>query len=119
MSNREHSETSAADSAPDGAKIFMKSVSDSMLSALTPTQIGFIVSIRAIDVNLQGKALRSHVAELFPPAHLFSKEISDMPSVWMELRSFLDSQGSTLQKTFFTTCDHDTGTRFVYRCRGS
>lgn len=69
----------------------MKSISNSMLSALTLTQFGFIVAVRAIDSNLQGEALQSHVAELFPLTHLFGKEISELPSEWMELRCFLDS----------------------------
>lgn len=34
---------------------------------------------------------------MLPPAHLFGKEIANMPSVWSELRSFLDLRGAKIQ----------------------
>lgn len=75
----------------------MRHVNETALAALKSAQSGFVISMRSIDPTLRGEALREHVAEMFPPARLFGKEIADMPSVWPELRSFLDLRGATLQ----------------------
>lgn len=37
---------------------------------------------------------------MFPPANLFGTEIADMPSVWLEWRSFLAQRGAALQTNF-------------------
>lgn len=83
---------------PNSAPTFMRHITDGALAALSPTQTGFIISMRTIDPSLSGENLRNHVAEMFPPAHLFCKEIADMASVWMELRAFLDARGAPLQQ---------------------
>lgn len=80
----------------DNQHSFMRSISDGELSALTPTQRGFVVSMRNVDPAITGDALKEYIAEMFPPAHLFGKEIADMPCVWMELRSYLDGHGARL-----------------------
>lgn len=75
---------------------FMRGIITEMLSALTSVQKGFFFSVRTIPQHLSGTSLLQHVAELFPPASLFAKEICDIPSVWVELRNFLDSRGAGL-----------------------
>lgn len=39
--------------------------------------------------------LQEAAAEIFPLAMLFQKEISDLPAVWVELRTFLNSLGDS------------------------
>lgn len=78
--------------------MFMQKISDSALSSLSPTQVGFVVSLRAISSDLSGDVLKQQISEMFPPAQLFSKEIADMPMVWIELRNFLDARGVGLQQ---------------------
>lgn len=75
---------------------FMRNISDNALSSLTSVQKGFIVSIRSIDTSLSGRNLCAHIAELFPPASLFAKEICDTPTVWVDLRNFLNALGANL-----------------------
>lgn len=77
---------------------FMPQIPNSDLAALTSKQKGFVVSIRSIAPETRGDALRDIVAEMFPPAQLFAQEICDMPSVWIELRNFLDARGARLQQ---------------------
>lgn len=90
----------ATDSQSDGsaASTFMRHITNGALAALPSTQTGFLISMRSIDPALIGDNLKSHIAEMFPPSHLFCKEIADMASVWIELRSFLDARGATLQQ---------------------
>lgn len=38
------------------------------------------------------------IAELFPPASLFAKEVCDLPSVWVELRNLLNERAAGLQQ---------------------
>ena len=78
----------------------MSSISDSQLHALTSTQKGFISSIRMLESqpNLLGVQLKERVAEMFPPAMLFGKELSDFPACYSSLRDFLDSRGGNLQQ---------------------
>lgn len=80
---------------------FMRHVNATALEALKSAQVGFVISIRLIDPTLRGDSLRKHDAKMFLPAHLYGKEISNIPSVWPELRSFLDLRGATLQPHFF------------------
>lgn len=75
--------------------IFMKNLSNNMLATLSPTQTGFVISMRTVPTDLSGQSLLSNVAELFPPAHLFGKEIRDTPGIWVGLRNFLDSRGAS------------------------
>lgn len=77
---------------------FMKNISDGELSSLTSKQTGFIVSLRSIGNDIKGDALRELVAEMFPPAYLFHPEICDLPSAWIDLRTFLQRRGVTLQQ---------------------
>lgn len=79
---------------------FMKSITPEFLTALTCTQKGFITSIRILESNdsLTGIALKRAVADMVPPASLFSKEICDLSAVHTELRDFLDSRGANLQQ---------------------
>lgn len=88
----------ASSSATLGTVTFMQTVSNDALTALTSTQKGFIISMRSIPVELTGATLRAHVSEMFPPANLFAKEICDMPSVWVQLRNFLDARGAEIQQ---------------------
>lgn len=78
----------------------MRQVNPETLGALTSQQKGFIASIRAIeqDAGLTGINLKRAVADMFPPASLFAKEICDLPAVWKELRDFLDRRGANLQQ---------------------
>lgn len=92
------SEATDSQSEVNVASTFMRHITYGALAALSPTQIGFMVPMRSIDSSLSGENLRSHIAEIFPPAHLFCNEIADMTSVWMELRSFLDACGASLQQ---------------------
>ena len=77
---------------------FMKVLIGESLGALTSAQKGFISSVRIIESNtdLTGQKLRKTVAELFPPAVLFGKEICNLPAVHIELRNVLDSRGANL-----------------------
>lgn len=92
------SEATDLNSAANTAPTFMGHPTDGALSALSPTQTGFIVSMRSIDPELSSENFRCQIAEMFSPAHLFCKEIADMASIWMELRSFLDARGASLQQ---------------------
>lgn len=77
---------------------FMRGITEQELGSLTSAQKGFIVSIRSLDTELAGVQLKETVAELFPPVSLFAKEICDLPSVWVELRNFLNARGASLQQ---------------------
>ena len=78
----------------------MRIVTAESLGALTSEQKGFISSVRVLESNadLTGIQLKRAVAEMFPPAVLFGKEICDLPAVHIELRDFLDSRGANLQQ---------------------
>lgn len=75
---------------------FMKALTNDELSMMTTRQKGFVISICALDPTTAGTDLKYTIAEMFPPAHLFSDEIKEIPGVWVELRKFLDSNGATL-----------------------
>lgn len=79
---------------------FLKALSTESLGALTSTQKGFVTTIRMLegDENLTGVQLKRTIADMFPPASLFSKEMCDIPAVHSELRDFLDSRGANLQQ---------------------
>lgn len=77
---------------------FMPKLSDASLHGLSSRQVGFIVSMRNIEESMNGNDLKEFIAELFPPAHLFSSDLCDLPSIWVELRNFLDSRGAGLQQ---------------------
>lgn len=79
---------------------FMSGIPDGQLHALTSTQKGFITSIRMLEINpnLVGTALKNSVAEMFPPALLFSKELQDLPACYGSLRDFLDTRGAELRQ---------------------
>lgn len=77
---------------------FMKSVSDTALMALTSTQKGFIISMMSIPSDLTGGNLREYFAELFPPSVLFCKEICDIPTMWTEIRNYMNARGANLQQ---------------------
>lgn len=79
---------------------YMKTVSDSLLSSLSTTQALFIVWMRAISEDVVGEDLRVSFAEMLPPVHLFCCDIWDMPSIWIEMRSFLDSRSAMLSQHF-------------------
>lgn len=89
---------------------FMRNVSDQELVSLTSAQNEFVVSMRSLDPDLGGSQLKEMVAELFPPASLFAKEICDLPSVWVELPSYLNAKGAGLQpyssRRVIMTLDH-------------
>lgn len=74
----------------------MRNVNDRMLLALTLSQLCFITSVRTTERDMEGEKLRELVSELFSRARLFSKHISDMSSVWIELPTYVESQGATL-----------------------
>lgn len=75
---------------------FMKNLTSSELSMMKARKKGFVISIRALDPTITGTSLKDTIAEMFPPAHLFSDEIKEIPSVWVELRKHLDTNGTTL-----------------------
>lgn len=77
---------------------FFKNLTNDELSMMSNRQKGFIISIRALDPSIAGTNLKEAIAEMFPPSHLFSDEIKEIPSVWMELRKHLDLHGATLQQ---------------------
>lgn len=80
--------------------VFMGTVSDNSLGVLKSVQKGFITSIRLLqgDTELPVVQLKHSIAEMFPPALVFSKEICDMPIAFMSLRDFLDTQGANMSQ---------------------
>lgn len=79
---------------------FMSGITDLELQALTSTQKGFISTIRLLQQQeeLQGDSLKATVADMFPPASLFSKELCDLSIVHTCLRDFLNARGCNLQQ---------------------
>ena len=94
------SQTTDGNEASSSTRVFMAGISDGTLQALTSCQKGFISSIRILELqeNITGEALKQSVAEMFPPAMLFNKELLDMPAIYSSLRDFLDSRGANLQQ---------------------
>lgn len=76
--------------------VFMKTITNNELATMTIRQKGFIVSIRSLDHSVAGTALNETIAEMFPSTHLFSSEIKEIPSVWIELRKRIDTYGEAL-----------------------
>lgn len=79
---------------------FMRVVNAESLGALTSEQKGFISSVIILESNadLTGVQLKRVVAEMFPPAVLFGKELCDLSAVHIELRNVLDSRGANLRQ---------------------
>ena len=77
---------------------FMRAVNAGDLQALTSDQKGIISTIRHIhdDENVSSENLKRTVADMYPPALLFSQEVRDLPSIYTELRAFLDSRGANM-----------------------
>lgn len=75
---------------------FFKRISHEELKTMSNRQRGFILSIRSLDPTYTGSALKDTVAELFPSAHLFSEELREIPGIWLELRKFLDKNGTAM-----------------------
>lgn len=63
------------------ARMSMRNISDGALSALSSTQGGIVVSMQTVSPDVTGDALRKYVAEMFPPAHLFCREVCDIVSI--------------------------------------
>lgn len=93
----------------------MKSITTEEISALISSQKRFILSMRSIQEEITGDELSEIVVGMFPPASLFAKEICDIPSVWVELRNFLDARGYLLAKhsSILTSSHYHRGTRSV------
>lgn len=79
-------------------RTFLKGISHEELTTMSIRQKGFIISIRTLDPSLSGDTLKDTIAEMFPPSHLFSNDIKEIPSVWLELRKFLDTNGASLSQ---------------------
>lgn len=73
----------------------MERISPDILCALSPVQIGFIVSVRSTDPSSEGDALREIRVEMFSLTNLFGQEILDLPSEHIRLRKFLEGRGVT------------------------
>lgn len=58
--------------------LFMKGVRNGEIMALTSAKKGLILSMRPILPDITGDNIRDYFAELFPPATLFSKDISTL-----------------------------------------
>ena len=71
------------------------------LSNLNEELVGFISSIRELEEyiaseELTGDQVKSEVAEMFPPAVLFSPKIQSLPVVYRSLRDWLNAKGAAL-----------------------
>ena len=79
---------------------FIRFVTAESLGALPSEQKGFISSVRILEsnANLTGIQLKRLVAEMFPPAALFGKDICDFPGVQIGLRDVVDFHGTNLQQ---------------------
>lgn len=60
---------------------------------MTCIQKSFIISIRALDADLHGEALRVLIADEFPPGILFDPEIGRLGELWTGLRTWLVARG--------------------------
>ena len=56
------------------------------------------LDVRAIDNGLSGAQVKEAFAEMYPPAALFAAPILSMPSVYSNLRDWLDSKGAGLRQ---------------------
>lgn len=70
------------------------------LSALPLIQRGFILAIRGIERNLSpgttGQQVKAMVAEAYPPASLFDPDLAAYPTIYLELRTWLNRNGAAL-----------------------
>lgn len=85
---------------PTAASNFMAHADPALLSE---EQMGFISSVRMLDIEvrestLTGDQVKAAVAELFPPAVLFGRDVATLPYVHRELRKWLDGHGANLQQ---------------------
>lgn len=79
------------------ATLFMQGVSGQLFEGLNDVQKGFVTSIRLLEGSEEDtSSLPRSVADMFPPADLFCKELRSLPSVYSELRNFLDSRGARM-----------------------
>lgn len=62
--------TSVEESSED---VSMRQLPGDMISALSPIQAGFFISIITIPDDFNSDALRARIAEVFSPSHLFDK----------------------------------------------
>ena len=76
---------------------FLSSVT---MDQLNDNQRGLINSVSLLESNkeITGQTLLLEFADMFPPAALFGKELSNMPAIYSELRNFLDSRGENMQQ---------------------
>ena len=100
MAEQAHQSTGNAgedDNCPASGRVFLSQLA---MEQLNDTQRGFINSIRLLEANedLIGSTLLEEVADMFPPAILFSKDLCELPAVFTELRNFLDSRGTNMHQ---------------------
>lgn len=82
---------------------FMHKLTSDELEALTSEQTDFIMSLRPLqtDPNWMTVNLKRAIADMSPPARLFSKGISDLPFAYFALRDLLDKRGANLPQHSF------------------
>lgn len=68
----------------DPRSLFMDQIDSRILSALWPSQVGFIILIRSMEPRIIEEPLRKLIVEMFPPAKLFSTKVLDLASGNME-----------------------------------
>lgn len=80
--------------------LFMPEIERDAFRLLNHVQRGFVTSIRILahDENIVGDALKRKVADIFPPAVLFSDDLQALPTIYKALRDFLNSRSATLQQ---------------------
>lgn len=70
------------------------------LSVLPLVQKGFILAIRGIErhitVATTGEEVKAMVAEAYPPPLLFDPDLAALPSIYLELRTWLNKHGAAL-----------------------
>lgn len=81
-------------------KTFLQSVD---METLTDEQAGFVNSLRLMEDELSqlaftGAQVKDAIAEMFPPATLFSPALRSMPFVYRDLRNWLDERGANMQQ---------------------
>ena len=77
--------------------MFMPTITPDTFTGLNDIQKGFITSIQNVqEFGEEGIALTRAVADMFPPAELFCKDLRSLPSLYSELRNFLHSRGASM-----------------------
>lgn len=92
------SKTTAMGSSPpqSSRSEFNKLIYNDILSAISPSQVEFILPIRNIDPIMIGDLPHELITRFFPPSYHFGTGILALPSSDLELLERLDSRGVNL-----------------------